>query len=79
VPSVYYHDVNTPTGDRKADEGKLQVKRQEMEKVRARFIHLLLTLGPPHLSLSRVTNIFIRVHGFADAVCKAVLLSPWPD
>jgi hypothetical protein len=42
-------DMESTSEDGKADEGKLHVKRQEMDKgkVRARFIHLLLALCPP--------------------------------
>jgi hypothetical protein len=64
----------------KADEGKLHVKRQEMDKgkVRTRFIHLLLALCP-HLSLSRVTNIFINRSSTGCRHGETVLLSPRSD
>ena len=74
-------DMESTSEDGKADEGKLHVKRQEMDKgkVRARFIHLLLALCPPHLSLLHVTNIFVNRSSTGCQRVKAVLLSPRPD
>ena len=65
----------------KAEEGKLHVKRQEMDKakVREQFIHSRPSPCLPHPSLSRVMNVIINLRSTDCRRGKAVLVSPRPD